>query len=104
MVLYILFTIQVINAIYHIFFSLYFSDFSPGAITAILFYLPVNFLIVRAAYKEGFLKSYMEYGYIALLGTATFVLFEIYGPLVIVLSIMSSLVFFVWFNNKLTNN
>ncbi len=103
-VLYILFAIQVINAIYHIFFSLYFSDFSPGAITAILFYLPVNFLIVRAAYKEGFLKSYMEYGYIALLGTATFVLFEIYGPLVIVLSIMSSLVFFVWFNNRLTNN
>ena len=103
-VLYILFAIQVIYAIYHIFFSLYFSDFSPGAITAILFYLPVNFLIVRAAYKEGFLKSYMEYGYIALLGTATFVLFEIYGPLVIVLSIMSSLVFFVWFNNRLTNN
>ena len=103
-VLYILFAIQVINAIYHIFFSLYFSDFSPGTITAILFYLPVNFLIVRAAYKEGFLKSYMEYGYIALLGTATFVLFEIYGPLVIALSIMSSLVFFVWFNNRLTNN
>ena len=103
-VLYILFAIQVINAIYHIFFSLYFSDFSPGTITAILFYLPVNFLIVRAAYKEGFLKSYMEYGYIALLGTATFVLFEIYGPLVIVLSIISSLVFFAWFNNRLTNN
>ena len=103
-VLYILFAIQVINAIYHIFFSLYFSDFSPGTITAILFYLPVNFLIVRAAYKEGFLKSYMEYGYIALLGTATFVLFEIYGPLVIVVSIISSLVFFAWFNNRLTNN
>ena len=103
-VLYILFAIQVINAIYHIFFSLYFSDFSPGTITAILFYLPVNFLIVRAAYKEGFLNSYMEYGYIALLGTATFVLFEIYGPLVIVVSIVSSLVFFAWFNNRLTNN
>ena len=103
-VLYILFTIQVINAIYHIFFSLYFSDFSPGAITAILFYLPVNFLIVRAAYKEGFLKSYMEYVYIALLGTITFVLFEVYGPLVIGLSIISSLVYFAWFNNRLTNN
>ena len=103
-VLYILFAIQVINAIYHIFFSLYFSDFSPGTITAILFYLPVNFLIVRAAYKEGFLKSYMEYGYIALLGTATFVLFEIYGPLVIVLSIVSSLVYFVWVSNGPIND
>jgi UDP-N-acetylmuramyl pentapeptide phosphotransferase/UDP-N-acetylglucosamine-1-phosphate transferase len=37
---------------------------------------------------------------IALLGTATFVLFEIYGPLVIVLSIISSLLYFVWFNKR----
>ena len=103
-ILYVLFAIQIINAIYHIFFSLYFSDFSPGTITAVLFYLPVNFLIVRAAFKEGFLKSYMEYVYIALLGTATFVLFELYGPLVIGLSVVSSLIYFVWFNNRLTDN
>tara|TARA_B110000196_G_scaffold2418_1_gene2205 strand:- start:7 stop:540 length:534 start_codon:yes stop_codon:yes gene_type:complete len=103
-ILYVLFSIQIINAIYHIFFSLYFSDFSPGTITAALFYLPVNFLIVRAAFREGFLKSYMEYVYIALLGTITFVLFEVYGPLVIGLSIISSLVYFAWFNNRLTNN
>ena len=103
-ILYVLFSIQIINAIYHIFFSLYFSDFSPGTITAVLFYLPVNFLIVRAAFREGFLKSYMEYFYIALLGTITFVLFEVYGPLVIGLSIISSLVYFAWLNNRLTNN
>jgi hypothetical protein len=64
----------------------------------------VNFLIVRAAFKEGFLKSYKEYVYIALLGTATFVLFELYGPLVIGLSVVSSLIYFVWFNNRLTDN
>jgi len=46
----------------------------------------------------------MEYGYIALLGTATFVLFEIYGPLVIVLSIVSSLVYFVWVSNGPIND
>ena len=103
-IFYVLFSIQIINAIYYIFFSLYFSDFSPGTITAVLFYLPVNFLIVRAAFREGFLKSYMEYFYIALLGTITFVLFEVYGPLVIGLSIISSLVYFAWLNNRLTNN
>jgi hypothetical protein len=101
-ILYILFAIQIINAIYHIFFSLYFNDFSPGAITAVLVYLPGNYLIVRAAFREGHLKSYVEYGFIALLGTATFVLFEIYGPLVIVLSIISSLLYFVWFNKRLS--
>ena len=103
MILYILFAIQVINAFFHIFFSVYFNDFSPGAITAVLVYLPGNYLIVRAAYREGYLKSYAEYGYIALLGTVTFVLFEIYGPLVIVLSIISSLLYFVWFNKRLAD-
>ncbi len=102
-ILYILFAIQIINAIYHIFFSLYFSDFSPGTITAVLLYLPVNYLIVRAAFKEGFLKSYMEYAYIALLGTATFVLFELYGPLVIGVSIAASVIYFIWIDNRLVN-
>ena len=100
-ILYVLFTIEVINAFFHIFFSFYFNDFSPGVITSVLVYLPANFLIVRAAFQEGYLKSSTDYGFIALLGTATFVLFEIYGPLVIVLSIFSSLLYFVWFNKRL---
>ena len=102
-ILYILFAIQIINAIFHIFFSLYFNDFSPGAITAVLVYLPGNYLIVRAAFREGYLKSYSEYGFIALLGTTTFVLFEIYGPLVIGLSIISSFLYFFWFNKRLAD-
>ena len=99
-ILYILFAIQVINAFFHIFFSLYYVDFSPGTITAILFYLPANFFIVRAAFKEGWLQSYSEYVVIAFLGTITFVLFEIYGPIVIVLSMIASLFYYVWAKNK----
>ena len=100
-VMFMFFAIQVVNAFYHIFFSFYFSDFSPGTVTAFLLYLPVNFLIVQAAFKEGLLKSYFEYGCIALLGTATFVLFEIFGPIIIGLAIIFSLIYFFWFNNKL---
>ncbi|MDA9636331.1 HXXEE domain-containing protein [SAR86 cluster bacterium] len=101
-ILYILFTIQVINAFFHIFFSLYYSDFSPGTITSVLLYLPVSFFIVRTAFKEGWLKTYSEYAVIAFLGTITFVLFEIYGPIVIVLSVIASLGYYVWANKKLT--
>ena len=102
-ILYVLFTIEIINALFHIFFSLYYKDFSPGAITAVLVYLPGNYLIVRAAFQEGYLKSYIEYGYIALLGTTTFVLFEIYGPVIIGLSIICSLLYFAWSNRRLSN-
>lgn len=102
-ILYVLFTIEIINALFHIFFSLYYSDFSPGTITAVLVYLPGNYLIVRAAFQEGYLKSYIEYGYIALLGTTTFVLFEIYGPVIIGLSIICSLLYFAWSNKRLSN-
>ena len=34
-VMFFLMTTQVVNALFHIFFSLYFFDFSPGTITAI---------------------------------------------------------------------
>ena len=102
-ILYVLFTIEIINALFHIFFSLYYTDFSPGTITAVLVYLPGNYLIVRAAFQEGYLKSYIEYGYIALLGTTTFVLFEIYGPVIIGLSIICSLLYFAWSNRRLSN-
>jgi hypothetical protein len=102
-ILYILFTIQVVNAFFHIFFSLYYSDFSPGTITAIVLYLPLNFFIVRTAFKEGWLKSYSEYAVIAFLGTITFALFEIYGPVVIALSMAASFIYFIWANNKFTS-
>jgi hypothetical protein len=103
-ILFILFATQVINALFHIFFSLYYNDFSPGVITGILLYLPANFLIVRAAFKEGLLKSYSEYGLIALLGTITFVMFEIFGPIILGLGIMVSCIYFFWFNKRLTGS
>jgi hypothetical protein len=99
-ILFLLFAIQVINAFYHIFFSFYFSDFSPGAITSVLLYLPVNFLIFQAAFKEGYIKSFFEFGCIAFLGTIAFVLFEIFGPIIIVLAVIFSLIYFVWSNKK----
>jgi hypothetical protein len=103
-ILFMLFATQVINAFYHIFFSFYFSDFSPGTVTAVILYLPVNFLIMQAAFKEGYLKSYFEYGCIAFLGTTTFILFEIFGPGIIGLAIIFSLMYYFYFNKRLSNN
>ena len=82
-VLFFLMTTQVINAFFHIFFSLYFYDFSPGAITAVLLYLPVNYFIIKAAFREGYIKSYVELLILFLSGIATFTLFEMIGPKVL---------------------
>ena len=100
-VLYFLMTAQVVNAIFHIFFSFYFSDFSPGTVTAILLYLPVNFIITRSAFRQGYLKSYFEYGCIFFLGAITFILFEIIGPIIISLSIIMSFTYYLLFKNRL---
>tara|TARA_B000000475_G_scaffold37289_1_gene27765 strand:- start:760 stop:1293 length:534 start_codon:yes stop_codon:yes gene_type:complete len=87
-VLFFLMTTQVVNAFFHIFFSFYFNDFSPGAITALLLYLPINALIIRSAFQEGFLKSYLELFLLFVGGISTFALFELIGPQVIAYSIM----------------
>ena len=87
-VLFFLMTTQVVNALFHIFFSFYFSDFSPGAITGTVLYLPVNYLIFKAAFREGFVKSYFEIVILFIAGVITFTLFELLGPQVIGLSLI----------------
>ena len=100
-ILFILFTTQVINVLFHLFFSLYYNDFSPGVVTGLFLYLPANFFIVRAAFKENFLESYAGYGLIALLGTVTFVMFEIFGSIILGLGVIASCLYFFWFNKRL---
>ncbi len=87
-VLFFLMATQVVNAFFHIFFSVYFADFSPGTITAILLYLPINYLIVQAAFKEGFLQSYLELLILLIAGIFTFTMFEVIGPEVIGYSLL----------------
>ena len=87
-VMFFLMTTQVVNAFFHIFFSFYFLDFSPGAITATLLYLPVNYLIFRAAFHEGYLANAPELLLIFVAASLTFALFELIGPIVIGYSIL----------------
>jgi len=92
--LYFLMTTQVVNAFFHVFFSLYFLDFSPGAITGILLYLPVNYLIFKSALSEGYVGSTREIGYIFILGLTTFALFEYFGPIVMQISLLLSIIYY----------
>jgi hypothetical protein len=101
-VLFFLMTTQVINAFFHIFFSLYFYDFSPGAITAVLLYLPVNYFIIKAAFREGYIKSYVELLILFLSGIATFTLFEMIGPKVLGYALILMPVYYIIIN-KLEN-
>jgi hypothetical protein len=87
-VMFFLMTTQVVNALFHIFFSFYFLDFSPGAITAAALYLPVNYLVFRAAFNESYLRNTTELFLLFLAGLLTFTLFELIGPMVIGYSII----------------
>ncbi len=98
LILFFLMTTQVINAFFHIFFSFYFQDFSPGAITGVLLYLPVNYLIFKAAINEGYINNKMEIFYLVILGTCTFTLFEIIGPIVFLISIFLSAGYYLIYN------
>ena len=97
-VLFFLMTTQVVNAFFHIFFSFYFADFSPGVITGIILYLPINYLIFKAAFNEGFIKSYLELFLIFIAGATTFALFELLGPKVIGFTILLMPLYYVLIN------
>ena len=99
--LFFLMATQVVNAAFHIFFSLYYSDFSPGTITAILLYLPINFLIIQSAFREGLLKNSTELIIIFILGISTFALFELGGPKVWLVSFFICFIYYVWMRKVL---
>ena len=103
LVLFFLMTTQVINAFLHIFFSFYFYDFSPGTITALLLYLPVNYLIFNAALREGYIGSKKEIIYFFIMGACTFALFEIIGPVVLAISMILSVFYYLIFNKYYDN-
>ena len=99
-VLFYLMTTQVANAFFHIFFSIYYYDFSPGVITATLLYLPVNLIIIRAAFKENILRNRIELSILSFLGITTFALFEMIGPDVIKFSLLMSAFYYFWINRR----
>ena len=99
-VLFFLMTTQVVNAFFHIFFSFYYADFSPGAITGLLLYLPVNYLIFKAAFIEGYLKSYFELILLLIAGSVTFALFELLGPKVIAYTILLMPFYYIFMSKK----
>ena len=94
-ILFFLMTTQVVNAFFHLFFSFYFYDFSPGAITGALLYLPVNYLIFKAALSEGLVGSTRDVGYMFLLGAGTFALFELIGPQVMLIALLLSIIYYL---------
>ena len=95
LVLFFLMTTQVVNAFFHIFFSFYFNDFSPGAITAVLLYLPINALIIRAAFHEGYLKSFLELFFVFFAGSMTFALFEMIGAQVLGYAVLLMPIYYI---------
>ena len=75
-------TMQLYNVVYHVGAGLYVADYSPGTVTAVLLYLPVNALLIRQALQEGWVT---RRGVGALLGIAggLYWSFELIGPVVI---------------------
>ena len=98
LILFFLMTTQVVNAFFHIFFSFYFYDFSPGTITAVLLYLPINYLIIKSAFDEEFLKTFLELFLLFSAGIITFTLFELIGPQVIVYTALLSPLYYIVIN------
>ena len=99
-ILFFLMTTQIVNALFHIFFSFYYSDFSPGIVTAVLLYLPINYLIFNAAFNEGYVNNIIEIGYIFVLGAITFALFEIIGPKVMLAAFILSILYYLLINYR----
>ena len=75
---------QVHNVIYHVGGSLIFQNYSPGTVTALLLYLPVNIFILYKAFQEGWVNTGSAAA-LFIIGGVMFWSFEMLGPIFIVI-------------------
>ena len=87
---------QVNNMIFHTGGTIVFQDFSPGLITAILLYIPVNIIIAQKALQEGWISK-RSLTVLFLLGGLLFWLFEQFGPFPMVIVLLTS---YLWIAYK----
>ena len=87
---------QVHNAIFHFGATIAFRDFSPGLITAILLYVPVNLLIARSALQEEWVSP-RQLGVIFIAGGILFWAFEFVGPPVLLVATLAT---WIWALNS----
>jgi hypothetical protein len=80
---------QVDYMIFHTGGTIVFQDFSPGLITAILLYIPVNIIIAQKALQEGWISK-RSLTVLFLLGCLLFWLFEQFGPFPMVIVLLTS--------------
>ena len=78
-VLIFLMATQVHNVLFHVGGTLVFQDYSPGTLTAVLLYIPVNVLILRKAIEEGWVNA-KSATTLFFVGGAMFWSAEIFGP------------------------
>lgn len=83
---------QVHNALFHLGGTIWFQDFSPGLITALALYLPINFLIARAALQED-LVTQSQLAALFVAGGLLFWAFEMVGPIVLLVATLAT---WVW--------
>jgi len=80
---------QVNNMIFHAGGTIVFQDFSPGLITAILLYIPVNIFIAKNALQEGWISK-RSLTVLFFFGGFLFWLFEQFGPFPMVTVLLTS--------------
>lgn len=76
---------QVVNAVFHLSGTVIFQDFGPVLITGFLVYVPINFIILRAAVRDG-IATPNQLLTLFSTGAAMFAGFEAVGPMIIAAS------------------
>lgn len=90
---------QVANVIFHAGGTLLLWHFSPGLITAILLYLPVNLLIANKALDEGWVTK-GSLLLLFILGCLTFGLFELFGPVPLIAVLVATWAWAIYSKDK----
>ncbi len=85
--------VQFHNAIYHLFFTLYYGVYSPGVVSGLVAYIPLNCVLILLAYRENYINKASGVVIFIISGVVYWLYYLFFGEIVIIVFLIISMIY-----------
>lgn len=88
-------TVQFHNAIYHLFFTIYYGVYSPGVVSGLIVYIPLNCILILLAYRENYINKISGVIIFLIAGVAYWLYYCFLGEIMIIIFLIISAIILI---------
>ncbi len=92
--------VQFHNAIYHLIVTIYYGIYSPGVVSGLVAYIPLNCVLILLAYREKYINRVSGVVIVIVSGVMYWLYYLFFGELVIIIYLIISMIYLIVYYAK----